>query len=185
MTFLVSGIVAAAEVFRWVDDDGQVHYSDRPQEGAESVILPEAQTFTAPVIERSRRTADDAKAEAASNYRKLTITRPADGQAAWDNPGDVAVALSLAPKLQSQHTVVLYMDGETAGSSSSGDLTFNLTGVLRGTHALRAVVQDATGNSLIESSPVTFTVHKTSVLNPNNPNNTLPPAPAPVLGGGR
>ena len=180
MTCLLTGIAAAAEVFRWVDDDGQIHYSDRPHEGAESVVLPEAQTFTAPpVVQRSRSGTDDSEADKASKYRNFRITNPADGQADWDIPGDVTVRLSLTPKLQRGHTALLYMDGETAGTSSSGDLTFQLTGVLRGTHSLRAVVQDADGKSLIESSPVNFTVHKTSLLNPNNPFNAPPPVAGP------
>jgi hypothetical protein len=175
---------AIAEVYRWTDADGQIHYSDRPHEGAEEVSLPPAQTFSAPVVQRSRSTTEDAEADDASKYKKLSITSPADGQADWDIPGDVAVNLSLSPKLQRGHTVLLFMDGDSVGSSSSGDLTFRLTGVLRGTHSLRAAVQDDSGKSLIQSSPVSFTVHKTSILNPNNPNNIPPAVPTPFSGGG-
>ena len=31
---------AAQEAYRWVDEDGVVHYSDRPRKGAESIVLP-------------------------------------------------------------------------------------------------------------------------------------------------
>lgn len=34
---LVWGGLATAEVYRWVDEDGEVHYSDRPVQGSESV----------------------------------------------------------------------------------------------------------------------------------------------------
>lgn len=180
---LVAGSIGAAEVYRWIDADGQVHYSDRPHEGAESFDLPEAQTFTAPVIQRKKTGADDAEAEKVTNYSELGIINPTDGQTRWNIPGDVDVSLSLAPELQPEHTVLLYLDGQTVGSSSSGDLTFKLTEVLRGTHALHAEVHDAAGNTLIESSPVSFTVLKTSVLNPNNPNNIPPPVAGPLPAG--
>ena len=176
---LMSGYASAAEVYRWVDDDGQVNYSDRPHEGAETVDLPEAQTFSAPVVQRRQPDVDDPEEEKTRKYSRFRITRPADGQADWDIPGDVNVTLSLTPRLQPKHTVILYMDGQTVGSSSSGNLTFQLTGVLRGTHSLRAVVHDAAGKSLVESSTVNFTVHKTSILNPNNPNNIPPPVVGP------
>jgi hypothetical protein len=181
---LVSANASAAEVFRWVDDDGQINYSDRPHEGAEAIDLQAAQTFSAPTIERSQSKVDAPEEEEASKYSRLRITNPADGQADWDIPGNVNVTLSLRPKLQRQHSVTLYMDGQSVGSSSSEDLTFNLTGVLRGTHTLRAAVQNSAGKDLIDSSTVSFTVHKTSILNPNNPNNFSPPVPTPFSAGG-
>lgn len=179
---LVLASAASAEVYRWTDADGQVHYSDRPHEGAESVDLPKAQTFSAPVVQRSPTVKDDSEDEEASKYSKLRITSPADGQTEWSNPGEVDVALSLTPKLQRGHTVVLSMDGASAGSASTGDLNFKLAGVDRGTHALQASVQDGSGKTLIESSTINFTVLKTSVLNPNNPNNA--PVPTPFSAGG-
>ncbi|MFK8031728.1 MAG: DUF4124 domain-containing protein, partial [Gammaproteobacteria bacterium] len=35
----VAAIPAGAELYRWVDASGQVHYSDTPQEGAEKITL--------------------------------------------------------------------------------------------------------------------------------------------------
>ena len=37
---LAVGAAAAQEAYRWVDEDGVVHYSDRPREGAEAIVLP-------------------------------------------------------------------------------------------------------------------------------------------------
>jgi hypothetical protein len=42
LLFLIGGI-ALAEVYKWVDESGKVHYGDSPpaESGAESVALPE------------------------------------------------------------------------------------------------------------------------------------------------
>ena len=40
--------VALAQAYRWVDKDGVVHYSDRPEPGAEEVQLPEYRPSSAP-----------------------------------------------------------------------------------------------------------------------------------------
>ena len=56
---LLTGLSAFAEVFRWVDEDGVVHFSDRPHEGAETVELPKAQTFPAPASSRQRQTTEE------------------------------------------------------------------------------------------------------------------------------
>ena len=43
--FVLIGLLASAavcaEAYRWVDEDGIVHFSDRPREGAEIVQLSE------------------------------------------------------------------------------------------------------------------------------------------------
>ena len=41
--FLCLSLPAVAEVYRWVDPDGQVHYGERPPpQGARKIELPEA-----------------------------------------------------------------------------------------------------------------------------------------------
>ena len=49
LALLLAGPAQAAEVFRWTDDRGNVHYGDRPPPGrGESVQLPPAAATTAP-----------------------------------------------------------------------------------------------------------------------------------------
>jgi hypothetical protein len=184
---LVIGLVAgapagAAEVFRWVDDDGVVHFSDRAHEGAEEIDVKPAQGFTPPPVQRRVKKDDaDADADGAVSYESLTISRPSKDETIWSALGEIQVVVDLSPELNPDHSVQLFLDGKVVGSSVGGNLTFNLSDVDRGTHALRAEVRDDSGKSLIASSPVTFTVQKTSTLYPKNPNNPInsPPVATP------
>jgi hypothetical protein len=170
---LIGAAAPAAEVYRWVDADGSVHYSDRPQEGAETITLPSAQTFKAPVVNRRRpptATTGSQTPEAAQAYRKVEIVRPAQEEVVWNTGGQIDVAVTVEPKLQSGHKLQIYLDNQRVEGLEPGDTQITLKEVFRGQHSLRAEVRGTSGVKLIESLPVKFTVQQTSQLNPDNPN---------------
>ena len=81
IVLLLPTFIVAAEVYRWVDDDGEAHYSDRPQEGAEKITIQEAQTFSNPVPQsRSSSTAPGsttaAEDEDTASYSNIEIVSP-------------------------------------------------------------------------------------------------------------
>src|ERR1700756_4027834 len=45
---LAVALAIAATVYKWVDENGVVHFSDQPHENAEKVQLKAPQTYTAP-----------------------------------------------------------------------------------------------------------------------------------------
>lgn len=171
---LLAGVGAVAEVFRWVDKEGVVHFSDRPHEGAEIVTLPEAQTFSAPAAPSRRQTAETAvEAETDSSedvgYKSLRIMSPGQDEVLWNTGGAVNVVVDMQPKLQAGHSVKLFLDGQMVSGLAGGQRNFQLSEVFRGTHALRAEIHDASGNGVFRSTAITFTVQQTSVQNQNNP----------------
>lgn len=62
---LLFSAVASAEIYRWVDENGQVHYSDRPNPVAKSVSLDEPSEapakYVVPVDENADGSSADAK----------------------------------------------------------------------------------------------------------------------------
>jgi len=174
--FLIVGLLVAhagfAGVYRWTDENGQMHFSDRPHEGAEQIELQDAQTFSAPAARRSTPTATESEDDSASRFRyeSLAITRPAQEEVLWNLEGQLDVTMQLSPRMQQGHTLRLYMNGTLMEELPPGRTQIRLSKVFRGTHSLRADVVDRTGNRLIQSDTVTFSVQQTSVQNPNNPN---------------
>lgn len=174
---LIPTVLVAAEVYRWVDDDGTVHYSDRPQEGAEVVVIEEAQTFSTPAPKTSRGAsatssgkADDADKEPAASYSNFEIVSPRQEEVLWNTGGQLNVSLRARPRIRSGHAIFLVMDGQEIQQLPRGRLQASLTDVVRGTHQLHAEVRDTGGNMLARSDTVQFTVQQTSIQNPNNPN---------------
>lgn len=161
--------VAPADVYRWVDEDGTVHYSDEPREGAERLELGEPATVQTPdagaapareepeAPEEAEREADD------EGYERFAITSPQPEQTIQSAPGRVPVALALQPQLREGHAVTLLLDGEPVQQSPLEGLELTLEPVDRGTHTLEARVTDDRGEVLARTDRVTFYLHRPSV----------------------
>jgi Domain of unknown function (DUF4124) len=166
--FLLAGLLAAgsllAEAYRWVDSDGVVHYSDRPEPGAEKIVLPEANTTSVRRVtpRPSSTAAASAGAEqpAPVKYESLSITTPAAEETLWNIEGVLNVSLALTPALQPGHQVRVYFDGKPQMVDGT---SFQLQEVWRGVHNIQAEVLDATGKLMIRSQPNRFYVQQNTV----------------------
>jgi hypothetical protein len=171
----------AEELWRWVDENGVVHYSDRPHPGAERIQLRAPQTFTPPPVqERPRSQPTDAEADAGPRYSGLRIESPAAGEMLWNIGGALPVQLSISPALSPDHQLRLFLDGRPVPNIPQAT-QFTINEVFRGEHQLRAAIVDGNGRELASSEAVTFYVQQTSIQNPNNP--AARPRPTPRSGG--
>jgi hypothetical protein len=159
----------ASEMWRWVDANGVVHYSDRPRPGAERVEVGAAQTFSAPVIAPSRRDEPATEGEPAPLYSRLGIVSPAEGETLWNIGGELSVQVAVEPRLASGHQLRIFLDGSQVEGVPQGATQFTIGEVFRGERRLRASIVDARGRELVSSETITFYVQQTSVLNPNRP----------------
>ncbi len=170
LIFIVLSLLAAtavmAEAYRWVDDDGIVHYSDRPQEGAEKFELP---TFATPSARPRNTIARPAQRGALEQLRQeqeqfryevLRISAPGAEETLWNIDGALNVSLAVTPALQPGHRVRVYFDGEARLVSGA---TFQLQEVWRGVHNLQVEILDATGKLMIRSQPNRFYVQQNTV----------------------
>ena len=154
-----------------MDDAGNVEYSDQYRQGAEKVEIREVQTISLPPadsrladeLQSDREDREEAAAERREPYRKLEITFPENDTAFNSGGGDFSVTTAVEPALLPTHQLRLSINGKIAGTTRGG--FFNLTQVERGTHTLKLEVIDST-NVVQEAAPVTFTLHRPSVLLP-------------------
>ena len=157
----------SAAVYKWVQPDGTVIYSDRaPSENTAPSELPELQEIKLPPPPRpspdNPPTDTESAQPARQAYTKFEITEPANNSTFRDNAGQVTVKLDLAPSLQEGDMVTILLDGKEIGQGKSNALS--LTNVDRGTHTLRAEVKNAQGATVISASPITFTLQRASLL---------------------
>lgn len=167
MIVLLSAGPVFGAAYKWVDEQGQVHYSDRPREGAEEIQLPQS---PAPLPRAATSAPEPAPAPAAATqtaegYQQIRIASPAQQQTLWNIEGNLDVTVELSPALRSGHRVALYVDGQLQDLRPPG-LSFQVPNVYRGIHTLQALVLDGRGAELIRSEPVTIMVQQTSILNP-------------------
>jgi hypothetical protein len=166
LLLMVSAGAVAAEVWRWVDENGVTHFSDRPHPGAEQVELAPAQTFTAPALPPRRQPAPREAAESASPYSRVAIISPAAGEMFWNIGGQLTVQLGLEPQLISGHELRMFLDGNRVEGVPQGPVQFTIGEVWRGEHTLRAAIFDSGGRELASSEAITFYVQQTSIQNP-------------------
>ena len=157
---------ANSQIFRRVGPDGQVYFSDQPGPDAERIELAPAQSISLPPVPEQTESVEPAgdvameqQQEVTVVYTGFSITSPVDQRGIRANDGNITVQLSVQPELQSDHMIVLTVDGEDGEATySSIDMTVDLTNLSRGQHTLMASVVDTAGNKLIQSDTVTFFV---------------------------
>jgi hypothetical protein len=163
---LLATASASADVWRWVDENGVVHFSDTPVEGAEQVdVSASARTTGARVYRDTTPSAapgeeQPAGEEEAFRYQSLTITSPAAEETLWNIEGTLSVTLSVSPALQTGHRVRVYFDGEPRMVNAT---SFTIDEVWRGVHNIQAEVLDETGKLMIRSQPNRFYVQQNTI----------------------
>jgi hypothetical protein len=169
---LLCPVLCKADIYRWVDEDGVVNYSDTAHPGAERVEIGEVQTtrFAVPAApsgeasgspSESGGTGSDGKA-----YTSVTIQRPQPEETLWNLEGMLDVQVAVKPSLRSGDRLTLYLDGQAVAGVPAGATSFTIDKVYRGMHTLRAAVRNQGGTELGSSPTITFFVQQTSVANP-------------------
>ena len=165
-------VTAMAGTYKWVDEDGKVHYSDQPVEGAERVDLPKLPTYEPPQTSQraSKPKSDglvdvDPEPDASDKavYREFDFISPKPEQVFWNLGGRLPVQLSLSPGLREGDRIVLFLNGQQVEVMTG--LGTTLTEVWRGTYSLRAVIQGPDGTARATTESGTFYVKQHSIAN--------------------
>ena len=159
---------AFAEAYTWTDEDGVVHYSDRPHPGATLIELgqssaPRPRPTTRPAATAQPPGSDEEQdTPQPTGYESLEIASPAAEETLWNIEATLNVTLALTPALKPGHQVRVYFDGTP---QMVGGTSFRLDEVYRGVHNLQAEVIDGTGKLIIRSRPSRFYVQQNTVKN--------------------
>jgi len=156
---------ALGEVYRHVDAQGNVTFSDEPIEGGETVDVKPVTTVTLPKPQTVRETdklREEVKREGAV-YQSVSFVHPQNKQAFHSGSGDVRFDVTSTPGLQAGHKYEITLDGQPVAQTSSSSVVVN--NIFRGTHEARVHIVDENGVQVKTGSRITFTVHRPSVLN--------------------
>jgi Domain of unknown function (DUF4124) len=167
---LLCSLALAATVYRWVDENGVVHYSDQPHPNAEKMQVHAAQTYKPSALDTPSGGGGggSSSSSSASSYRGCAVVQPQDGQA-YANVDSLTVVVQTDPQLHQGDRVYVMIDGQAVNGGAPTGAQFVLSPVERGSHTAQAQVKDAGGAIMCQTPTVTFEVHQNSILNPNNP----------------
>lgn len=141
--------LSAETVYKTVDADGNIIFTDTPSKNAEEINIQDIQTIKNPnagaALPERRLLGDNDKKPA---YKSVVVTNPKDGAGIRSNNGDISISISLKPALLPGHKIIISMDGEEVGTGNS----VSLQNVDRGTHDIKVTVVDQSGEELISTS---------------------------------
>ena len=154
-------------IYRWVDAQGVVHFSDAPQPGAQQLHIAPAQTYTAPATQAGPAPPEVLSAPVLT-YEACTIAQPMPEQSFYA-PEAVPVSVQLAPSLRSGDRVSVSVDGKELAPADGSGLNYQVDSPDRGAHTLSLEVRDARGRKVCSAQSVTFYVQRPSLLSPQSP----------------
>ncbi len=179
-TMLLAPALSHAKIYKTVDEDGNVSYSDTPpadvEVRAESTIELEinntynAEESTPTPLPTNKAgkgsqpgdivSTDDSgePAKPKAVYQTIAITAPAADANLRSNSGNVTLSISLQPGLVPGDQVRFFLDGKPVGTVAGTSLS--LTNIDRGTHTLAAVVLDGAGKPRISSNTSSFSIQR-------------------------
>ena len=159
---LIFSLAASAEMYRWVDEQGKVHFSDKaPNDDAKAykpkpILVVPADSGAGSGLQPLNRPATQQV-----KYQGLAITSPANDHVFTpDKAMSVAVSIQIKPGLQAGqgHKVALYLNGQLY--SMGNELNFTLNNLNRGTYTVHAAILDQRGKKLKSSETISFHIQK-------------------------
>ncbi len=159
------------KLYKWVDKNGNVHYSDKPVKGA-----VEHKVKRLPTIKMEKPKANplgsfssDKKPPHFSNYESIAISSPENDGVIRNNASIVNLTAQLTPPLQPKHQLRFYLDG-SSNLAKVGETSLQIEKVAFGEHSAYVAVYDHQGKKLSQSKSVKFTL--LNFINPKNRNNS-------------
>jgi hypothetical protein len=166
LSLLAAFAVQAAVVYKWVDADGVVHFSDQPSPGAEKIYTSSSTAAAAstPRSQGGEPQAPRSVAAAGLGYSEFSITSPVNDQTFF---GDdvIAVHLNLEPSLKPDQSITWHLNGKPLDTDAAA---FSLPHLDRGAYTLAATVTDQQTSESQTSNTVTFFVRQPSALAPQH-----------------
>ena len=165
--FLLSVSTAwAADIWKVVDEDGNVTYTDQPPKGgATPMDLPELSVIETDFEEQVKPVDEEGvKAPTSSDLRKLykdfQITRPLPEETFWGTANTVVVTWSSKTPITPDLNVRVFLTGNAPAAPATGGVSLSLE---RGEHKVFAELRDARNRRIIKTGTVTFFIKQHSV----------------------
>ncbi|WP_445156629.1 DUF4124 domain-containing protein [Halomonas sp. E14] len=168
--WLMAASAFATTIYRTVDAQGNVIFSDNPERGGEAVqlapltVVPasagERRSVVAPRVEGIAPRVPAAPGQPFMPYDTFRIFSPRQGAALpASHAGNLQVALLIEPPLRTDHQVRLLVDGRVSQTALHTS-AFMLSNLASGRYELQAELLDARGEIRHRTPPVSLVVER-------------------------
>lgn len=166
---LLTCLPLQAEIYKYVDENGNVVFSDKRNPAGQDEVVDILPTNTIPSSPQSSQSQLQNRKKPNPNlqkdlYSELRITAPQPEEAIRANAGAITIKIHSAPPLDAAagDLIKVFIDGQAAAQGIS--MNVELDSVDRGEHTVQAQIIDTDGQVLKSSDSVKFHVLKHSIL---------------------
>lgn len=165
-----SSLAAATEVWRWVDQDGVVHLSDKPVPGATRIQVQVPPASKTPAAQPSLpapqpAAAAPAKPSAGPAYSSCELVEPVNDMA-FDTPEFVQLTVRPLPLLRQGDRISVTLNGSPIPDWNPVSSTYLLQQPERGSYSVTVHITSFQGQSMCSSQTRVFHVRQPSVIRP-------------------
>ena len=155
-----------AQVYKVVDKDGNVTYTDRqPEDGSKPIKLAPISVIETPVYEVAPKATEDENADKEPTlgnlrkmYRDFAIVAPEQEESVWKPDGPIVVSWYARNPLRKGMEMTLFLDGIRHTTTTQPIIALN--GLDRGEHTLKAELRDSKNQTVATADTVTFFVRQ-------------------------
>ena len=154
--------LSATTLYKVVNKDGTVTYTDRPVKGAKEVDFKDLNSAVMPSMQSGRNTAqrNTKRVERALPDFELTMLSPGDGETIRDNQGNLNVSGQLQPAGSGEF--LLFLNDQLKDTQNVP--RFTLTNLDRGEHTVQIKFKHNSGKILASTQKQTVFLHRASAL---------------------
>ncbi|MDG1752799.1 MAG: DUF4124 domain-containing protein [Thalassotalea sp.] len=152
----------STKVYVWRNADGVLVYSDSPKPGAEEVEVKESNNMSSSIDTSIL----DINPKAIEEKYQVEVTQPANNATIRDNTGSVYVSGRIKPIFKQGLKIQLLLDNQPYEKPQSHSM-FVLRNIERGEHQLKMDLINDKGKVIASSEPITFYMHRASVIRAN------------------
>lgn len=160
---LALATVAQAQIYTYVDAQGNRVFTDQPHKNAKRVdIAPTNNMSSTPRTRDVKASPARPAPKAMFRYQLLRILAPEPDAALRSMEGNLIVTVTNEPALQEGHRYVLLLDNQPVGTPGRSPV-FALSNIDRGTHHLSVEIYDELGRLLEKTANQPFHVQRISL----------------------
>ena len=143
----------SGRVYKQVNPDGTVTYTDKPPSAdAKPIVVPKGTEYAPPKLPAFTPSPPKPSAKQFA-YDSFAIIAPKEDESIWDNTGNITATVAHEPFLQPGHRIEFLLDGQSVAKGEAASHQF--LNMDRGTHQITAQIVDSK-DRVIESASVTF-----------------------------
>jgi hypothetical protein len=154
-------------VYKWVDENGVIHYSDQPHENAQKLQVQGVQTYSSRAAATPAPSSEPEANSPPNPYKGCAVAQPLDQQN-LPNAQSVFIRVQSDPVPRPGDRIFITMDGQELNGGQATGLSYNVTPIDRGQHTVQAQIRGGGDQVLCQTPAVTFYVQQTNLNSPAN-----------------